>query len=148
MTILEESSRLGSMLDLDPWSFDQTQAGWRTLPANQQISILKTYIQKYVRGNSFTPDTPEGKREIDAVVLVWHLGQVLAFADNYPEAVKYMSMSKMSDDTEWNDYVDATIAFLKQDKRTFDLLSAKSNYNSDTIMRLKQGWGKPYKDVY
>ena len=34
------------MMELDPWTFDQDERlGWRSLPADEQIKALRSYIE-------------------------------------------------------------------------------------------------------
>ena len=137
------------MLSLDPWSFDQTRAGWRMLPPDQQGTMLKSYISNYVANGKFNENTPTGSKQISPSILIWHLGQVLAMEGKYPEAVEWMRKSKEPDDQEWNDYVDATIAFIMKDRKAFDRAAATpGNNNADSIERLKNSWGQHYRDAY
>jgi len=137
------------MLSMDPWTFDQSQSGWRSLPAGQQTDMLKRYIARYVTSQkTWAPDTPKGDKPLDPYLLVWHLGQVLALNGDTKGAVTWMQQSTTGE-KHWDDYVAATIAFLLGDRKWFFAHSADaSNYNADTMARLRRGWGKSYRDVY
>lgn len=139
-----EIDNLTHMLLMDPWAFDQTAQGWRSLPLNKQAKILKLYIDKHIKNGEFTNSD---NTKIDASILLWHLGQILAFQGNYQQAIKWMRLSKKTD-SNWNDYVDATIAFIKKDKKAFDKINIQLNNNSDTLIKLKNNWNKEYKDAY
>lgn len=140
-----EIDRSQHMLAMDPWSFDQTSQGWRSLPLNQQASILKLYIDRHIKNGKFK--NPAFNEKIDPSVLIWHLGQILAFLNKNAIAIKYMLMSKNSD-SDWNNYVDATVAFIKRDKKAFDKINIQLNNNSETLTRLRNNWGKLYRNAY
>ena len=59
-----------------------------------------------------------------------------------------MKESKDLTDPEWNEYVDATIAFLQNDRKKFIELTQKENYNKETLERLSRNFGKPYEVAY
>jgi hypothetical protein len=133
------------MLAMDPWTFDQTSQGWRSLPLDQQARILKLYIDQHVKNGKFKNQAHNEK--IDPSVLIWHLGQVLAFLNKNAIAIKYMLMSRNSD-SDWNNYVDATVAFIKKDKKAFDKIKIELNNNSEALIRLRDNWAKMYRDAY
>lgn len=136
------------MLDMDSWTFDQTQEGWRSLPRDLQIDALRAYIEGPLR----RPARPsrDGKRG-DKNTIIWHLGQALALRGgpgDRAQAVRWMKGCKSPDDDQWNDYVDATIAFLEGDRAAFEEHASGENYNSSTLERLRDGWGKSYSQAY
>jgi hypothetical protein len=136
-------------LKLDPFTFDQSDKGWRSISnPQQQLSTLSTYIKTYVQRTSFKSNTPKGKDTLSPGILYWHLGQLYAMKNNIKNAVHYMKQSINPSDDQWNDYVYATIAFLLNDKKSFIKYSQKENYNKNTLKRLKAKWNKPYKDAY
>ena len=59
-----------------------------------------------------------------------------------------MKCCKSPDDDQWNNYVDATIAFLEDDRAAFEEHASGENYNSSTLERLRSGWGKSYSQAY
>jgi hypothetical protein len=133
-------------LSLDPWTFDQTDQGWRSLPQPRAISAIRDYISKYVRQGRFV-NAPKGMKKLDPRTLYWHLGQLLAMAGDRDSAVSAMR-SSLGADQDWNDYAQATIAFLANNKPQFEKYVDRPNSNSETIKRLAAGWGRPYKDAY
>lgn len=139
-----EINNLEHMLLMDPWTFDQTAQGWRSLPLHKQSEILKLYIDKHIKNGEFINSNSD---KVDPSILIWHLGQILAFQSRYQQAINWMTLSK-NKDSDWNDYVDATIAFIKKDKKAFDKINIRINNNSDTLIRLKNNWNKEYKDAY
>jgi len=133
-------------LSLDPWTFDQTDQGWRSLSQPRAISAIRDYISKYVRQGRFV-NAPKGMKKLDPRTLYWHLGQLLAMAGDRDSAVSAMR-SSLGADQDWNDYAQATIAFLANNKPQFEKYVDRPNSNSETIKRLAAGWGRPYKDAY
>lgn len=129
------------MMELSPFEFDQTGKGWRSLedPALQVLAI-KEYIDKYKEDDFYTR------------LLNFHLGQALAIR-NIDEndiiyAVHHMKLSLDIYDGEWNDYVNATIAFLEKNKEELERYVGKQNYNDHIIYRLYINFNKDYKDAY
>jgi len=59
-----------------------------------------------------------------------------------------MNQSLKDADQEWNRYVNATIAFLENNRTAFEEHASGKNYNSSTLDRLRDGWGKSYKEAY
>lgn len=130
-----------SMIELTPFEFDQTGMGWRSLedPALQVLAI-KEYIDKY------------NEDEFYIRLLNFHLGQVLALR-NLDEndiiyAIHHMKLSLSETDGEWNDYVNATIAFLEKNRENLNKYVGKQNYNDSVIHRLHINFDKEYKDAY
>jgi hypothetical protein len=139
---------ISKMLELDPWTFDQDPAtGWRSLPADEQIKALRSYIEGPAPG--MKKKHPDGKR-VDKNTMTWHLGQALAMKGKVEEAISWMeqSLTDADDDPQWNRYIKATIAFLEDDRTAFEEHASGDNYNSSTLDRLRAGLGKPYKEVY
>lgn len=67
----KKSSKISSLLKLDPWTFDQTDRGWRSLPQDEQINALRAYlttddprargrIKKYPRESCWIPHRSPG----------------------------------------------------------------------------------------
>lgn len=57
-------------------------------------------------------------------LMAWHEGQVRASIGQYPDAIELMRKSRRlaeRDPAGWNLYVDATIAFLRKDRRKFQV---------------------------
>ena len=143
-----ESDTIDQMLELDPWTFDQTESGWRSLSPNLQIKALRAYVAKNLEGGKAIPPLPS--KILSPFIIFWHLGQALALrqpGDN-KEAIDWMLRSLDPDDLQWNDYVKATIAFLEDDRVSFDKHSRGENNNRSTLDRLKEKWGRPYNEAY
>jgi hypothetical protein len=144
---LVEARARYEMTDLDPWTFDQTPAGWRSLPTSaRQADAIKAYIDAYVKDGQFV-SAPEGAKTLRPYILYWHLGQVLTQMGRNGMAVGVMRQA-LDNDPGWNAYVMATISFLRKDRRDFDHWAPLARGNEETIKRLTAGWGLPYKQAY
>jgi hypothetical protein len=136
------------MTDLDPWTFDQTPAGWRSLPSSaRQADAIRQYIDTYVKNGQFV-GAPEGAKTLRPYILYWHLGQVLTQMGRNGMAVSVMRQALDDGEAGWNAYVMATISFLRKDRRDFDHWAPLARGNEETIKRLTAGWGLPYKQAY
>ena len=141
---------ISRMLDMDHWTFDQSkEEGYQSLPTlDLQIDALRAYIKGPLR----LPARPSKSGEHgDKNTTIWHLGQTLAIRGgpgDKAQAVEVMERCKSPDDDQWNNYVDATIAFLKGDRKAFKKHAMGENYNSETLERLRDGWGKSYSQAY
>jgi hypothetical protein len=138
--------RAQEFLAQDPWTFDQTSSGWRSLSQPRAITALRDYISKYVRQGQFV-NVPKGNKTLLPNTLYWHLGQLLAMAGDNASAVASMRNS-LSGDPDWDAYVRATVAFLANNRKAFDQYVDQPNSNKETIDRLAANWGKSYKDAY
>jgi len=43
------------MIEMDPWTFDQTTEGWRSLPRDLQIAALRAYVERTLNSNRSFP---------------------------------------------------------------------------------------------
>ena len=133
---------------MDLWTFDQTQEGWRSLPKDLQIDALRAYIEGPLR----LPARPsKSGKHGDKNTTIWHLGQALAIRGgpgDKAQAVRWMKSCKNPDDDQRNNYVDATIAFLEDNKTAFEVHASGENYNSETLEQLRDGWGASYSQAY
>ena len=144
---------ISRMLDMDLRTFDQSEEGWRSLPPDLQIDALRAYIEGPLR----RPARPsKSGKHGDKNVTIWHLGQALAIRGDpgdKAQAVQWMKRCKMKRckspyDVQWNNYVDATIAFLEDNKTAFEVHASGENYNSETLEQLRDGWGASYSQAY
>jgi hypothetical protein len=136
------------MTDLDPWTFDQTPAGWRGLPSSaRQADAIQQYIETYVKDGRFV-GAPKGAKTLRPYILYWHLGQVLTQMGRNGMAARVMRQALDDGEPGWNAYVMATISFLRKDRRDFDHWAPLARGNEETIKRLTAGWGLPYKQAY
>ncbi len=97
-------------------------------------------------------------------VLTWHRAQMLAKAGNASDAIEAARLtlrpphSDEGSDFDWNDYANATIAFLQGDKASLqsnrDRLAdaaAKAEFNQPNLRsadKLLRCFGQPYKIAY
>jgi hypothetical protein len=107
------------MLALDEEQFDQyTSGGWRPLSSIPGCGLVAADLLR---------DYREAHHQSSGM-LFWHEAQLRAFAGQYNGAIALMERSYKpvdADEAGWNPYVDATIAFLRQDKAALD--KAKSS---------------------
>ena len=145
---------LGSDLALPYTAFDQDDhQGWRPLDDAGCEAEAATLIGAYA-----------AKQAHPHPVLAWHRAQMLAKAGSTTEAIAAARTTLRpphSDDDsgfDWNDYANATIAFLQGDKMALqasrDALAAaaaKSEFNQPNLRsadRLLRCFGQPYKTAY
>lgn len=99
-----------ALLSLDYESFDQDfrndGGGWRKV-ANRPGCVLEAadLIRDYRVVN----------RAHDRL-LYWHEGQLRALVSQYLQAINLFEQTRYAGQDDWNAYVDATIAFLENDK--------------------------------
>lgn len=108
------------LIGLSYRDFDQDfDGGWRAIDYKDGCKIAaQNMLKSYLTYHAY-------KHQSERSMLMWHTGQVLAGDNKYDEAVKYFRQTYKSGDhsTEWNLYVDATLAFLRKDKSA--LISAR-----------------------
>ena len=146
-----------AILALDIEAFDQSEKGWRNLAAKpgcdrEAAELIETY---------------RGKVEQFVPLLYWHQGQILASIGENESAVALMEKARRSATLQvgdgWNDYVDATIAFLKNDPaglaaaekrlgarpRPADWPAGREwPMNFKIVQSLGRCVGKPYSEAY
>lgn len=103
------------LLALDEHSFDQDfSGGWRAIADKGDECEL------------VAADLLRDYRELhknDSTMLLWHEGQMRAFAGQYTQAIELMRRSRGSGEEDkggWKAYVDATVAFLGRDEAALD----------------------------
>ncbi len=146
----------------DFYTFDQTQDGWRSLlkPQYEESCYLNAakIIDDYIENNA------QFKENTNKITLYFHSGQIYALLNMYDIAIKRMENSYNPDepkninnfDFHWNDYVCATIFFLKKDKpnliKKSEFFSKSTNQydaiNYKVIKNLIKYFDKTYKEAY
>jgi hypothetical protein len=103
------------LMSLDENSFDQDMnGGWRALAKKDEcLKVAADLIRDYREMHS---------SGFQAVLLLWHEGQLRATAGDSSNAIALFDSSRLPADVSpgWSEYVDATIAFLKKDRSSFD----------------------------
>ncbi len=130
-------AHLASDLKLDYQAFDQSEgSGFRVLAAAGCHKESADLIERYVEAT--------GARQPS---LVWHVAQARASAGDYPAAIA--SAERSLDPKEdlakfpfrWNDYVQATLGFLRRDKAALvkyrDRVAAGAEAHFGNRMNLK-----------
>lgn len=107
------------LLGLSQKDFDQDfEGGWRSIGYKENCNnAAAEMIKSYILYSEPNPPERIG-------ILRWHAGQTKASAGKYAEAISlFKGTYQAEDDHElaWNFYVDATIAFLKNDRRALQL---------------------------
>ncbi|HWQ87476.1 hypothetical protein [Brevundimonas sp.] len=97
------------MLAMSLHDFDQTEAGWRSLDAEGCQRQAAEAIGRYRTVNA------QALGE-EADTLIWHEGQMRAFAGDTEEAIRLMLIGRDRDSDATQPYTDATIAFLRRDR--------------------------------
>ena len=138
------------LLSLNQDAFDQDLSGggggWRAIAAIPGCEIAAAdIIRDYREKHSLT----EG-------IIYWHEGQMRATAGDYPTAIQLFEKSRKPTEQNgagWNQYVDASIAFLKKDKpaliharESLSKISAPSDFTlKDGVFEIPNNSGKPFK---
>ena len=145
-----------SGLALDYQHFDQTlNAGWRGLAHDKKYGEAAALIEAYLARHA----------ELDRfqkVNLHFHAAQVLAFDGDTEAALKHLASSRHEPEfkqspVRWNDYVAATVAFLRRDRE--QLLAARERIaggaavdgeipNLDVVDRLVKFFDHSYYEAY
>lgn len=109
---------LSSYLDLDPYTFDQSEKGWRRLDKagkpEEAIKLIEQYLQK---------NQSRLREDVLAVdlerVIHFHLGQLYANLGekHYESALRAFRKSERPDREGWNYYLEATVAYLERDEQ-------------------------------
>ena len=135
-------------------AFDQDDhQGWRPLEDAGCDAAAATLIAAYAAQQAHPHP-----------VLAWHRAQMLARAGQTAEAIAATRQTLRpphgGDDSgfDWNDYADATIAFLQGDRAALQAsrdrlasAAAKSPFNAPNLKavdRLERCFGQPYKIAY
>jgi hypothetical protein len=101
---------MDTLLSLSPHEFDQTENGWRNLPALEAAELIEKYLE--LNSDKF----PEiGSPTIYTVR--FHAGQCFASAgeEYYSKAVYWMRGAIGKNSPLWDPYVRGSIAFLERD---------------------------------
>jgi hypothetical protein len=144
-------------LDLGFDAFDQDAVGgWRALSAKPGCEKAAADMVRAYRMNY----------ESYSSLLYWHEAQLRASTGDYASAIPLMQKSRGPKDRDkfgWNAYADATIAFLRSDKKALfrarnqlidlvkpDNVAAERKWppNLDIVDALIHCFGQPYKIAY
>lgn len=108
-----------AMLALPLNDFDQTSAGWRSLDAEGCEAVVAEAIARYRVQNR------EALAGQDTGTLVWHEGQLRAAAGQNEAAIALMLEGRDGEDEALQPYVDASVAFLRQDRPALETAYAR-----------------------
>ena len=137
---------------VDQFQQDPT-VGWRALSDRGCFAEAAQLIERYALDY-----------DLKYRGLKWHLAQMHALAGNVEKALEAAQLSlspiqeQMHPDFDWNDYVLATMAFLRGDRPTFDKHRAAlkaaaprnpmNAANESVVDSLERCFGKSYGDAY
>ncbi|MBD2102674.1 hypothetical protein [Leptolyngbya sp. FACHB-261] len=151
-----------SSLSLGYDAFDQTpNQGWRRLSKMECYCQAAGLIVSYLNTNT---NLRGNEREI----LAFHAGQMFAYDNNYESAISFFEQSFSSPEgvppefkpysDAWDAYVNATIAFLKQNRAALIAYRAEvakgpsldngQVMNLGVVDRLIENFGRPYRQAY
>jgi len=143
------SSKTDGYLQLSFKDFDQAPSGWRLLVKEKSYEEAANRILTYVTQK-------EGLDEYQTAILYFHAGQALAFNNNINSALSYFEKALHKHELEnsfiqWNDYVNATIAFLKKDENVLKTCKTKmkdTDPNLPIVNNMLERLGESYLEVY
>lgn len=108
-----------AMLALPLHEFDQTDAGWRSLDVPDCEAVVAETIARYRVQNR------EALAGQDTGTLVWHEGQLRAAAGQTEAAIALMLEGRDAESDAIQPYVDASVAFLRQDRPALEAAYAR-----------------------
>ncbi|RUO38615.1 hypothetical protein CWE13_02930 [Aliidiomarina shirensis] len=144
---ISEAERL-TLLNLDEEAFDQDppSGGWRGIAEKSGCEIAAADLIRDYRERHNSTNT----------IIYWHEGQMRAMANDYAEAIALFEKSKKTKEKDlagWNEYVDASIAFLRKDQQA--LIEAREALAAvavppgldvkDGLLVITDNSGKPFK---
>lgn len=149
---VEEEKLLSMSYD----DFDQSKTGWRQYVKENCYYQTGVLIDKYLDKNK------NRLQDWQLIGVTWHAGQMYAFSNDYEIAKARFKQSINPNEPEntpvlWNDYVDATIAFLDNDMPQLTLHRNHIANGTNTVMNkqnlevvdsLVQHFGQPYSVAY
>ncbi|HKU68196.1 MAG TPA: hypothetical protein VJP85_10500 [Candidatus Baltobacteraceae bacterium] len=117
MSESDGSAEFESSMQLSPWDFDQSNAGWRAVLDAHGDAAAAHCIRRYLVLHEDAMRADPQKCAIAPELLYFHLGQLLAFGGEggYAQALRAFSRSHLPGRECWNAYVQATVAFLQRD---------------------------------
>jgi tetratricopeptide (TPR) repeat protein len=150
-TIREFSNENPSIYDYNI-SYDEfddiDKSVWRKLAHSNQEKKAINYMINYLNINK------SNLEDYQIGTILWHIGQLYAFINDYDNAIKYMSKNNVRDSIEPN-YQMGTIAFLRGDIDSlkgyyYSLLKNDPTGGSgrDILKSFIDGFNKPYNQVY
>lgn len=144
------------MLSMTYENFDQADNGWRKYAKVGCYHEMAILIDKYLDQNKDTLN------KWQTIGVTWHAGQLYAFSNEY--TIAKIRFTQSIDPNEpantpllWNDYVNATIAFIDKDMAKLQLYRDKiangptingKKANLNVVESLVNYFGQPYSVAY
>lgn len=159
--VSEDDKKIFLALEASVFDQDKTK-GWRRISERGCDEEAADLIKEYLL-YSTAPMPLFGGR---FTILRWHAGQLYAFAGKNDEAIRFFKASYSSNDEHhnktWNEYVNATIAFMEKDKKELNaarqrlFVLIEDNSDPDDYARgnlivvdsLKENFSESYKRAY
>ncbi|WP_126780166.1 hypothetical protein [Idiomarina ramblicola] len=136
------------LLNLDENAFDQdlSGSGWRGIAGKTGCKIAAANLIRDYRK----------RHGLKKAIIFWHEGQVRAMGNDYISAIKLFEKAKKPQKQNiagWNEYVEASIAFLKRNRHELVLarqalstVKAPSEFDvQDGVFEIPNNSGKPFK---
>src|SRR5690349_15224186 len=131
---------------MDYQTFDQTEAGWRS------VAHLGCEIEAATLVDAFHEFHRKALEPSQHRVLDFHAGQLYAFAQSNDAAIEHFRKSLTRGQSMWNVYVRGTIAFMQGDRAALeaarDELVSGSDPNMDVLRWLVRCFGRTYREAY
>lgn len=135
------------LLNLDEDAFDQdSSSGWRAIATKTGCELAAADLIRDYRE----------RHSLNKTIVIWHEGQMRAIGNDYVAAIRLFEQSRKPEDQNvagWNEYVDASIAFLRRDMRA--LLQARKALSiiepppsfdvTDGVFEIPNSSGNPHK---
>ena len=144
--IKEEIENYNNLISYEKFD-DIKSSEWRKLAQNGRYNDAITYMLNYLNNKEDLENHQIGG-------ILWHIGQLYAFAGDYKNSILYMSKPEVSNSIEPN-YQQGTISFLKGDLKNLKVFYEKLVKNDptggsgrDILMNLIKYFGKTYKEIY
>lgn len=134
-------SELNKILQLDPGAFNRTKRGWKQFTLKNQIIVITAYLLRYAHHGKWNSETPKGVHEETTQDIRMNLARCLAKAGDAREAT--IQFEQCTDDKHRKE-VEATIAYLKNDKATFDKVYDKED---KLHQKIKDNWTSTYEEI-
>jgi len=110
-------------LTQDPYTFDQTDKGWRGLDSQEKYLEAAELIESYLKDNE---ELIHNQDKVSMQTIHFHAGQEYAMLgkEYYQQAVEHL-LQALKDKHGWDLYVKGTVAFLQRDRDMLVVCASK-----------------------
>ncbi len=127
---------------------DINNSVWRNLAHSHRYNDAIIYMKTYLNNNKYNLE------DYQIGAILWHIGQLYAFNDDYKNAIKFMSMKNVYDSIEPN-YLKGTISYLNGDleqlQKYYNILvknDPTGGSGRDILKNFIDNFDRPYKEIY